>query len=76
MDTIGGGNLARKTTTSSEVKYRWIKANYKQYQVNFRYDTDKELIDYIEKRKEHGDSNIDIFREAVEALIEKENPSA
>ena len=64
--------MARKTFTSSEVKYRWIKANYKQYQVNFRIDTDKELIDYIEKRKEHGETNMEIFRDAIETLIKKE----
>lgn len=68
--------VKRKTTTSSEVKYRWIKANYKQYAVSFRFDTDKEIIDYIEKRKENGDKNMDIFREAIEALMEKEDPSA
>ncbi len=41
----------RKTTTSSEVKKRWIDANYKTYRVNLRYDTDQDLIDYMETHK-------------------------
>lgn len=62
----------RKTTTSSEVKYRWIKANYKQYTVSFRYDTDKELIDYVEGMRSKGVGTSEVFKEAVDALIEKE----
>lgn len=64
--------MARKTHTSSEVKYRWIKANYKQYNVSFRYDTDKALIDHVEKMRDKGIGTSEVFKEAVEALMEKE----
>jgi hypothetical protein len=57
----------RKTTTSTEVKTRWMKANYKRYQVQFRLDTDRELIDWIDANKEkHGTT--ELFRMAMEKL--------
>ena len=62
----------RKTTTSTEVKYRWIKANYKQYMVSFRYDCDKKLIEFVEALKKQGRGTSEIFKEAVETLMEKE----
>ena len=54
--------------TSSEVKKRWIDANYKSYRVNLRYDNDQELIDYMEQRKEQFGTT-EIFRAALELLI-------
>lgn len=61
-----------KTYTSTEVKQRWIDNNYKRYTVSFRYDTDKDLIDYIEERKHNGDMTSEIIKEAIEALMEKD----
>ena len=54
--------------TSSEVKTAWKQRNYKRYEVNFRLDTDREIIDYIEKNKERFGTT-EIFRAAMEALI-------
>ena len=54
--------------TSSEVKKRWMDANYKSYRVNLRYDNDQDLIDYIEQFKEQFGTT-EIFRAAMEALI-------
>ena len=54
--------------TSTEVKNRWIKANYRQYTVSLRYDTDQEIIAYIEANKERFGTT-EIFRAAMEALI-------
>lgn len=54
--------------TSSEVKKRWMDANYKSYRANFRYDTDQEIIDYIEANKERFGTT-EIFRAAMEMLI-------
>lgn len=63
--------MARKTTTSSEVKMRWMRANYKRYQVQLRYDTDKALIDFIEENKgTYGTT--ELFREALELLMQKD----
>ena len=62
----------RKTTTSTEVKYRWIKANYKQYTVSFRYDTDRELIDFVTEKQEKGLGTSEIFKEAVESLMKEQ----
>ena len=57
--------------TSTEVKQRWESKAYTKYMVRFRRDTDKHLIDYLEKNKERiGTTNI--FRDALEAYIRKE----
>ena len=45
-----------------------MDANYKRYQVNLRYDTDKEIIDYIEANKERFGTT-EIFRAEMEMLI-------
>ena len=64
--------MARKTYTSTEVKQRWIDRNYKRIVVNLRYDTDADLIKWIEDHKEeYGTTNI--FRDAVELLIKNYN---
>lgn len=55
--------------TSNDVKMRWIKDNYKQYKINFRYDTDAALIDYIERHKAQFGTT-ELFRRGVELLIE------
>ena len=54
--------------TSTEVKTAWKQRNYKRYEVNFRLDTDKEIIAYIEANKERFGTT-EIFRAAMEALI-------
>ena len=56
--------------TSSEVKKRWMDANYKSYRVNLRYDNDQDLIDYIEQRKEQFGTT-EIFRVALQLLIDR-----
>lgn len=45
--------------------------NYKTYRVNLRYDTDQNLIDYMESHKE-SDGVTPIIREALENLIKKD----
>ena len=54
--------------TSTEVKTAWKQRNYKRYEINFRLDTDKEIIDYIEANKERFGTT-EIFRAAMELLI-------
>lgn len=62
-------DMARKTHTSTEVKRRWNDKTYRRYVTYLRYDTDKDLIDWIESHKEeYGTTNI--FRDAVRLLIE------
>lgn len=54
--------------TSSEVKTRWMDKAYRKYVVSFRYDTDQEIIDFVEANKEKlGTTNI--FREALEMYV-------
>lgn len=54
--------------TSTEVKQRWENKTYAKYMIRFRQDTDRKLIDYLEKNKERlGTTNI--FREALEEYI-------
>ena len=54
--------------TSTEVKTAWKQRNYKRYEINFRLDTDKEIIAYIEANKERFGTT-EIFRAAMETLI-------
>lgn len=61
--------MARKTTTSSEVKARWIAKNYQRYTLSLRYDEDKQLIDYIEAHK--ADGTTELFRKALKFYAEK-----
>lgn len=57
--------------TSTAVKQRWENKAYTKYLVRFRNDTDRNLIDYLEKNKERmGTSNI--FRDALEMYIKNE----
>lgn len=57
--------------TSSEVKARWMEKAYRRYSVSFRYDTDQDIIDFIEANKEKAGTT-QIVREALELYI-KEN---
>ena len=45
--------------------------NYKTYRVNLRYDTDQDLIDYMEKYKQ-TEGVTPIIRKALEDLIKKD----
>lgn len=47
-----------------------MKDNYKTYRVNLRYDTDQDIIDYIESRK-NLEGVTPIIREALANLINK-----
>ena len=64
--------MARKTTTSYEVKRRWDEANLVTYAVRLRKDSDMELIEYIEARKATGKNTSSIFREAVQKLMSED----
>ena len=55
----------RKTKTSSEVKARFNAKTYKSYTLNFRKDTDADIIEAVQKLNEQGLNN----REAFAALI-------
>ncbi len=58
--------MPRKTTTSNEVKSRWINANYKRYGVSLRYDTDSDLIEYLDRHKgDDGKGTTQIIRQAL-----------
>ena len=60
-----------KTHTSTEVKNRWKQKAYKIYQISLRYDTDSELIEFIEGNKERIGTT-QMFREALEQYIESQ----
>lgn len=60
--------MARKTTTSTEVKQRWINATYKRYVVSLRQDTQADLIELVEGRKSAGCGTSEIFADALELL--------
>ncbi len=56
--------------TSTEAKSRWMKANYKRYQVQLRIEDDKELIEFIEAHKETVGTT-ELFRRAIERIKEE-----
>jgi hypothetical protein len=60
--------MARKTETSYEVRKRWMDKAYKRYAISLRYDSDTELIDFIEKHKEKYGTTA-IIRNALEMYI-------
>ena len=59
--------MARKTTTSSEVKNRWTAKTYKRYQVSLRKDDDANLIAFVESVKDTIGVT-DIFRLGADQL--------
>ena len=65
--------MARKTTTSTEVKKRWNAKTYTRDQVNLRKVEDAELIKAVEAMREHIGLS-DIFRLGIKTAI-KENLS-
>ena len=60
--------MSRLSQTKQEIRIAWNKAHYKRYVVNLRYDTDQEIINYIEANKERFGTT-EIFRAAMEMLI-------
>ena len=60
-------HTARKTTTSTEVKQRWIEKTYKRYMVNLRKDEDAELIQFIDQNKDKQGTT-ELFRAGLEKL--------
>lgn len=61
----------KKNYTSNEVKNRWLKKAYSRYLVSLRYDTDKDIIDYIEQEKK-TQGVTEIFRKVFHEFLEKE----
>lgn len=59
--------MARKTTTSTEVKNRWNAKTYKRYTVNLRQDEDAELIQFVEQNADRY-SITEYFRAGVEKI--------
>lgn len=57
--------------TSTEVKARWMSKAYHKYMVHLRYDTDQDLIDFLEENKEkYGITGI--FRDALKMYMDAE----
>lgn len=46
---------------------RWMKDNYKRYQVQFRVDDDADLISFVDANKENYGTT-ELFRIAIEKL--------
>lgn len=60
-------SIATRGKTSSESKIRWMKANYKRYQVQLRIEDDAELIQFIEQTKDRYGTT-ELFRMGIEKL--------
>lgn len=72
---------SEKTKTSTEAKVRWESKAYKKYTVGLRgkqfiarlrIEDDKDLIDYIETKKQEGVGTTEIIRYALTLLKECE----
>lgn len=52
------------------MKQRWIAANYKRYGVSLRYDTDSDLIEYLDRQKDSDGKGVTtIIRDALRQYI-------
>ena len=60
----------KKQSTSAEVRMKWEKENYKKYVIRFRFDKDKDLMDYIEEQKELGIGTTELVRSALFEYME------
>ena len=61
--------MARKTRTSSEVKRRYNNKTYKRVVIQFRYDSDQDMINFVDTHKEkYGITNI--FRDALKMYMD------
>ena len=59
--------MARKTTTSTEVKNRWNAKTYRRVTVNLRQEEDAEIIRFLEENREKIWPT-EIFRAGYEKL--------
>lgn len=59
--------MARKTTTSTEVKNRWNQKTYKRIMVSLRKDDDADLIAWFNQHKERFGPT-EIFRTGIETM--------
>lgn len=58
----------RKTHTSNEVKLRYNKKTYKNYNVNLRVVEDSEIIKLIEDEKAKGIGTTEAFRNLLKKV--------
>ena len=58
----------RKTHTSNEVKLRYNKKTYKNYNVNLRVVEDAEIIKLIEDEKAKGTNTTEAFRNLLKKI--------
>lgn len=62
----------KKQSTSYDVIRRWRDKNYKQITIQLRYDTDADILDFIEEHKaEYGVTPF--FRDAMKQMIKNWN---
>ena len=59
--------MARKTTTSTEVKNRWNAKTYRRVTVNLRKEEDAEIIRFMDYRRDKIGPT-EIFRAGYEKL--------
>lgn len=59
--------MARKTTTSTDVKNRWNAKTYRRVTVNIRQEEDAEIIRFMDENREKIGPT-EIFRAGYEKL--------
>ena len=59
--------------TRPELKSAWRAGHLRCYSMSLHKLKDKDIIDYIDKRRAAGDKISDIYREAMRNMMEKEN---
>lgn len=64
-----------KKTSAAQIAAvrRWEKNNIKSYAVRLNKNKDSELIKLVEAKKEEGYQTSEIFKAALQALLQQEN---
>lgn len=58
---------------STQAKRRWNDKTYKRLSLYLRKEEDKAYLEYIQKRRDKGDSLADIVKEGLDYLMKEHN---
>lgn len=58
---------------STQAKRRWNDKTYKRLSLYLRKEEDKAYLEYIQKRRDKGDSLAEIVKEGLDYLMKEQN---
>lgn len=62
-------NGGKPMASDTEAKKRWDKENTTKVLLKLNHNTDKDLLEYLNRRKENGESMAGAFKEALRYKI-------